>query len=292
MGTRIDSAVVRRAGWRDRHSARRLADAAGRACLAGAGRTSRDVDLLINVGIYRDRALGEPALAALIQEDLGANPEDPTGQGRGTFSFDIANGACGVLTALQVADGFLRAGTISRALVVASDADPGHHMAAAFPYAPAGGALLLSWADGDGGLRGFRWATEPGTEHLSRSTISFDNGHHRMHFDQDPHLADVAVGWAAKVATDLLDEQALRAADVDLVVLSPLGPGRAGELAALLGVEEHRVVCADEEPRPYTAGLVASLVAADEAGRLGGASRVLLVAAGAGVTAGAALLER
>ena len=35
------------------------------------------MDLLINAGIYRDRNLGEPALAAMIQQDIGAHPEDP-----------------------------------------------------------------------------------------------------------------------------------------------------------------------------------------------------------------------
>jgi hypothetical protein len=50
------------------------------------------------VRIYRDRNLGEPALAALIQDDISANPEDPHKNAHGTFSFDVANGTCGVLT--------------------------------------------------------------------------------------------------------------------------------------------------------------------------------------------------
>jgi len=70
-----------------------------------------DLDLLINAGIYCDRNLGEPALAAIIQDDIGANPEDPHSHAHGTFSFDIANGVCGVLTALQIADGLLRSRT-------------------------------------------------------------------------------------------------------------------------------------------------------------------------------------
>jgi 3-oxoacyl-[acyl-carrier-protein] synthase III len=291
MGTTIDSAVVRHAGWRDRHSARRLADSAARACLARAGRTSREVDLLLNVGLYRDRNLGEPALAALIQEDIGANPEDPPAGGRGTFSFDLANGACGVLTALQVADGFLRAGTIERALVVASDADPGHRLSAEFPYAPTGGALLCRWADG-GGLRAFHWATEPGTAHLAGATVSFDDGRHKLHVDRHASFGDVAVAWAAKAATALLDEQSMGPDDVDLVVLSPLGAGRDRQLAELVGVDAERVACIAAEPAPHTAGLIASLVDAEQSGRLTAARRIVLVAAGAGVTAGAALLER
>ena len=87
--------------------------------------TLDDVDLLVNAGIYRDRNLGEPALAAMIQQDIGANPENPHADTHGTFSFDVSNGTCGVLTALQIVDGFLKSHAIDCALVVASDADPG-----------------------------------------------------------------------------------------------------------------------------------------------------------------------
>ena len=93
MGTVIDRLDVTEGRWRTRHSALHLAVASARTCLQRAGRDPDDVDLLINAGIYRDRNLAEPALAALIQEDVGANPEDPHREGHGTFSFDVANGA-------------------------------------------------------------------------------------------------------------------------------------------------------------------------------------------------------
>ncbi|PRC46628.1 3-oxoacyl-ACP synthase, partial [Mycobacterium sp. ITM-2017-0098] len=119
MGTVIERLEVTHGGWRSRHSALHLAVAAAKTCLQKAERDADEVDLLINAGIYRDRNLAEPALAALIQQDIGANPENPHNEGHGTFSFDVANGACGVLTALQIVDGFLRSRTIECALVVA-----------------------------------------------------------------------------------------------------------------------------------------------------------------------------
>jgi hypothetical protein len=158
MGTVIDRLDVTRGSWRSRHSALHLAVAAARACLHQAGRDPDDLDLLVNAGIYRDRNLGEPALAALIQDDIGANPEDPHDDAHGTFSFDVANGICGVLTALQIVDGFLRSHTIDRALVVASDADPGRGMSEHFPFSPAGAAMLCDWTDDDYGLRRVHWA--------------------------------------------------------------------------------------------------------------------------------------
>src|SRR6266511_4307348 len=109
MGTTIEAVAVASGRWPTRRSARKLADDAIRASVARAGVSAGDIDLLLNAGLYRDRILAEPALAALIQADVGANPEDFHLGRHGTFSFDVANGACGLLTALHIADGLLRA---------------------------------------------------------------------------------------------------------------------------------------------------------------------------------------
>ena len=77
MGTRIEAASARTSHGLRKPTARRLADAAARTCLAHAGKEPGDVDMLINAGIYREDSMGEPALAALIQEDIGANLGQP-----------------------------------------------------------------------------------------------------------------------------------------------------------------------------------------------------------------------
>jgi 3-oxoacyl-[acyl-carrier-protein] synthase III len=104
----------------------RLADAAARECLARAGREASDVDLLINAGVYREDNMGEPALAALVQEDIGANLGHPADGGHGTFSFDLANGACGVISAMHLQAGLLRSGVIRLGLIVAAGRHRGH----------------------------------------------------------------------------------------------------------------------------------------------------------------------
>ena len=93
MGTVIDRVDIAYPRWRHRHSALHLAVTAAKDCLRRAGCDPDELDLVVNAGIYRDRNLGEPALAALIQDDIGANTEDPHAGAHGTFSFDIANGA-------------------------------------------------------------------------------------------------------------------------------------------------------------------------------------------------------
>jgi 3-oxoacyl-[acyl-carrier-protein] synthase-3 len=288
MSTVIDHATVTTSGWRSRHSALKIAVAASKACLHEAGCPPNELDLLINAGLYRDRNLGEPALAALIQKDIGANPEDPHPDAHGTFSFDVANGICGPLTALQVVDGFLRSGSIHRGLVVASDADPGHRMSVDFPFAGAGGALLCSWTDGDAGLGPIRWANFPDGGESLRSTVTYEDGRNRLHVFAPDHADESLAVAAAKVVHECLDSASTSLAAVDLIVAAPARATFTASLALHLGVPLDRVAVARNE-RIHTAALIAALHEATVDGRLRPGSIALLVAAGAGVTAGAAV---
>jgi 3-oxoacyl-[acyl-carrier-protein] synthase III len=286
MGTVIDGLHVTRGTWRGRRSALRLAVAAAKGCLVNAGTTPSDLDLLINAGIYRDRNLGEPALAAIIQDDIGANPEDPHSDAHGTFSFDIANGACGVLTALQIADGFLRSHTISRALVVASDADPGRGASERFPFSPVGAALLCKWSDHDDGLGPVSWVNNPDDGENFRATIAFDNSRNVLRFWESRAMASELAAAGAQAAQRCLDDASLDLSDVAMIIAAPPHHQYRTELAARLGVPAERIgVAADE--RTHTASLVAALE--HETERIPAGSPVLLVAAGAGIVAGAAL---
>lgn len=281
MGTVIDRLEVTRAGWRSRHSALQLAVTAARRCLQESGQAADDVDLLINAGIYRDRNLAEPALAALIQQDIGAHPEDPHPDTHGTFSFDVANGTCGVLTAMQIADGFLRSRAIRRALIVASDADPGHRMTKDFPFSPAGTAMLCTWRDGDAGLGAIHWVNRFEDADAYSATVGLTGGRNVVRFDLaadlDVRLADAA----ADAVHGCLHEGSLSLGDVDAVVAAPAGQAYRDALAERLDITPERITVADDA-RMHTGALIAALARA-------AAGRVLMVAAGGGITAGAAI---
>jgi 3-oxoacyl-[acyl-carrier-protein] synthase-3 len=296
MPTVIESVATAAGGrWR-RRSAHTLADAAARRAIEAAGLAASDVDLLINTGLYHDRNLGEPALAALIQEDIGANPEDPHPGGHGTFSFDVANGSCGMLTGLQIADGFLRAGTVGSALVVASDARPGRRLAPDFPFGATGAAITCRWRPDGHGIRAFRFAGPPDGEAVGelggglRATVGFAGGRNRLAIAAEARYAAAAGAWAGEVAGKLLADHGLHAGDLDAVVANPLVPDFLDAVAARLGVDRRRVVDAPGGARAHTAGLGVALAAAAPGARLEGTT-ALLVSAGAGPAAGAALLR-
>jgi 3-oxoacyl-[acyl-carrier-protein] synthase III len=291
VATKIDSVAVV-AGNVLHHSAERLADHAVRDALAAATIKPADVDLLLNAGLFHDRMLGEPALAALIQEDVGANPEDPHGGGHGTFSFDVANGSAGVLSALQIADGFLRAGTIRHAVIVAGDANPGHGMAPGFPYDPVGAALVCGWDPSESGIAVIRWVTVVDAPARRDAVMRLEHGRNQLLVREDDGFAAEAAACAGTVVVDLLEEYGLRPDDVAGVAAAPFDTAFIDELVPHTGIAPDRFVRPGPMPRFHTAGLIASMAHLTSRAPAHGGEWVLLVAAGAGISAGAALLFR
>ena len=286
MGTLIDQVSLSHGGWRERHSALRVAVKAAKDCLHSAHKRPHDVDLLVNAGIYRDRNLGEPALAALIQKDIGANPEDPHAETHGTFSFDITNGTCGTLTALQIVDGFLKSRAVDCALIVASDADPGRGMSEQFPFSAAGAALLCDWTDDDYGLAHVHWVNGLDGGESANATVGLIDGRNVLRFGGSDTIDSQYADAASRAVAECLGREGLRLDDIGVIVAAPAQRRYQAELAARLDVPEDRIVVSDDRT-VHTASMAAAFDQAAQRVRPG--DRVLLVAAGAGIVAGAAL---
>jgi 3-oxoacyl-[acyl-carrier-protein] synthase-3 len=273
-----------------------LTDAAARSCLERGHCDGAELDLLINTGIYRDHNLAEPALASIIQDDLGVNRGHPPKFGHhGTFSFDLSNGGCGVVTALQLADGFVGCGTARFALIVAGDADPAPHTTRGYPFAPAGGAMLLEYVPGETGFLGFAIRTFPEAG-LFESNMRWDEaagilhqGRNVVEFVESPQFALRCLDHGVAVARELLASVGVGIADVGLLISSQYPADFATSLARRLELPSDRVPrVAPELERTHTAGPIAALEAAD-----GSAARhTLFVTAGAGPTIAAALYRR
>lgn len=291
MATTIDSVAVVMGDALHR-SARKLADHAIRAALNAASVDRPDIDLLVNAGLFHDRVMGEPAMAALIQQDVGLNSEDPHGEGHGTFSFDLANGSAGVLSALQVVDGFMRAGTISHAVIVAGDANPGHRMAPSFPYDAVGASIVCGWDDSERGVTGFRWSPLAEGQANHDAVLRLEDGRNQLVVHEDSAFVGEAALCAGKVATELLAENGLHPDDIAVVAAAPFEPSFIDELVPHLGIPSHRFIRPAPEARLHTAGLIAAWAEIASHLPAAGGDWVLLVAAGAGISAGAALLRR
>lgn len=159
MTTVIKAATTTTAPADEAASAVLLAGRAAQDCLTEAQLSPDTVGVLINVGVYRENNTFEPAIAALVQKEVGMNLDYLAHRvpGAAAFSFDLMNGACGVLNAIQVAQALLSTGSTERVLVTAADVHPGGRAAldADYPYADLGAALLLERsAQAEGGFDG------------------------------------------------------------------------------------------------------------------------------------------
>ncbi len=304
MGTQIEAACTQTGNGGRKATARRLADAAARNCLAQAGHTPHDVDMLVNVGIYREDSMGEPALAALIQEDIGANLRQPPTGGAGTFSFDLFNGACGVINAVQIESALLQSGVIQLGAVVSSDVRPDHAVPAAPFLRPAGGAILLSWEDGPAGFTDFQTETFPEYSGMFTSGLVWresrgvrgprqGTGRHHMVVAARPGYHARLADCAEDAARRFLRRLGLGISDIDLIVPSPSAADFVDPLRARLGIPGDRVAYTPEDLEDtHTTGPIAALQAAIRSGRLREAENTLVLAAGAGITVALALYRQ
>jgi 3-oxoacyl-[acyl-carrier-protein] synthase III len=292
MGTIIEAAAT---ATESSLGAVQLAGAAARFCLKRAGRAPDELGLLINAGVYLDNNISEPAIAALIQDDIGANLWQLPGRGPGTFSFDVRNGACGVLTGMYLADGLLASETVTTAMVVAADADPEPGFSEGYGFPAVGGAILLSSDNQRTGFTAFRFATFPEFAGLFQSEVSWHQGipDGTGHAGRNILTITVADSYAARAVEcaesatrELAAASALDLGDIGLLVATAPVPGFADALAKRLGIPAGRVASL---PASLAGAHTAAPAVALEPADLAAAGTTVFVCAGAGITVVAAL---
>ncbi|RZU54218.1 3-oxoacyl-[acyl-carrier-protein] synthase-3 [Krasilnikovia cinnamomea] len=271
------------------------ASAAATACLNRAGVHPDQVDVLINVGVYRDENMAEPAMSALIQKNVGTNL-DYLRSGSPAFSFDLMNGACGLLNAVQVAGAFL-AGDAEYALVVSGDTHPSGRPDPDFGYAHVGAAMLLSRsADAGTGFGPVSTVTAPddapGVRGYADLGAVGTHGREMIWVRRDPDYARRLVELAAAEASRYAAEQGLDLSRTLLVASQPT-PSFAAELAQRLGVPADAVVTVHGvDGDPHTSALTLAYHQAVEAGQADAYPEALFVAAGAGLSVACSVYHR
>ncbi len=116
MVATTDEWIVQRTGIRERHIAADgevtsdMAVAAAREALAMAGIGPRDIDVIIVATISADMPM--PSCAVAVQAKLGAN---------NAFAFDLSAACAGSLYGLSIADKFIQTGSARRVLVIGAE---------------------------------------------------------------------------------------------------------------------------------------------------------------------------
>src|SRR6202162_2203063 len=296
-----DAWIRERTGIRERHVADKgggssdLATAAARQLLAARNVPATDIDLIVVASVTPDMMF--PATACLVQNNLGATR---------AWGFDLSAACSGFLYALTVGGQFVGAGTQRKALVIGSDVMTSilnyQDRATCVLFGDGAGAVLLEPTDRDDeGILDFvhdvdgsggKFLYMPGGGSLHPS--SAETVAKKMHYihQEGAQVFKYAVRRMAELACEMLERNGFTSKDLALVVPHQANLRIIRAMQERLGVEDSKVMVNIERYGNTTAGTIPlGLCDAVEQGRLKKGDLVLLVAVGAGYTAGGVLLR-
>ena len=270
-----------------------MASASARAALADAGLQPADIDLLIVATLTPD--LPMPATACLVQTELGLSPS--------AACFDL-NAACtGFVYALDTAWALLASGRYRHALVIGaeklSSVVDWSDRTTCVLFGDGAGAVVLGPAPADSpasGILAAKLGALPGTSDLLHipggGSSPLVAEARRCIAMKGKEVFKLAVRAMDEVARDLLLAQGLSAGDVALVVPHQANLRIIHAICEYLELPRERFfVNVDRYGNTSAASIPIALDEARRAGRMKRGDLVLLVAFGAGLTYGGALVR-
>jgi 3-oxoacyl-[acyl-carrier-protein] synthase-3 len=145
---------------------------------------------------------------------------------------------------------------------------------------------LCEWTDDDDGLQAIHWVNAPDDGENFSATVGLADGRNVLRFASSERMDERFATAAVQAIDACLRESQLLLDDIDAIVAAPASPQYRVHLAARLGVSEERIIAAEDQSA-HTASLAGAFDLAAQG--LQPDDLTLLVAAGAGITAGAAL---
>jgi 3-oxoacyl-[acyl-carrier-protein] synthase-3 len=296
-----DAWIVDRTGIRERRRAAPeeatsdLAVEAARAALAMSGTSPEELDLIVVGTITADMPM--PSCAALVQAKLGA---------RRAFAFDVAAACAGSLYAMTVADQFIRTGQVKRALVIGAEllsrvvdwedrntcvlfGDGAGAMVLA-PSPESGRGILSTHLHSDGGAAGLHTIPAGGSrEPASEATVR--DRRHTLKME-GREVFKFAVRALSDAAEEALAAQGLTPEQVDHVIThqantrildAVLDRARLPREKCWLNIHRYG--------NTSSASLPMSLDEANRAGRLKRGDVIAMLAIGAGMAWGSAVVR-
>jgi 3-oxoacyl-[acyl-carrier-protein] synthase-3 len=289
--------IVSRTGIRERHIAADgeftsdLAYEAAVAALARAGLTGNDLDLIILATATPDETF--PATATKVQARLGMT--------RG-FAFDVQAVCSGFIYAMSIADNFIKAGQVKKALVIGAETFSRildwEDRTTCVLFGDGAGAVVLEAQSGDGtnADRGIL------TTHLHSDGRHHDllyvdggpsstmtTGHLRM---EGKEVFRHAVTNLAEVVHEALVATNLSADDIDWIVPHQANLRIIDGTARKLKIDPAKVVVTvDRHANTSAASIPLAVAEAVNDGRIRPGQLVLLEAMGGGFTWGSCLIR-
>ena len=296
-----DQWITERTGIKERHiladglGTSDMAAEAAKKCLAARGVEATEVEAIIVGTVTPDMMF--PSTACLVQDKIGA---------KGAWGFDVSAGCSGFVFALQAGVKLVESGAHKKVLVIGADANSRMvdytDRTTCILFGDGAGAVLIEpcdegevgridfvhEVDGSGGPALNLWAG--GSLHpATHETI--DAGRHYIHQDGQT-VYKFAVRKMAEATTKVLERNGVEGKDVDVFIPHQANLRIINATADRLGMGPERVIINIDRYGNTSAGTIPLAIGtALEEGKLKKGDLVLIAAAGAGFTVGAALFR-
>lgn len=303
LETRVDTSdawIQKRTGIRERHFAAEnestsdMAAAAAQAALSMCGVQARTLDAIIVATVSADMPM--PSCAVLVQAKIGAHK---------AFAFDLSAACAGSLYALRVADGLIRTGNAMRVLVIGAELLSRlvnwKDRASCILFGDAAGALVLGPSEDGRGLLSTHLKSDGrvadmlsirggGTLYPLSQTV-LDTDMHKISM-RGRDVYKFAVNVLPDVLREALDANGVLPTEVDHVVTHQANLRIVEAVLDKVGIPRERCwVNLDRFGNTSSASLPFSLDEANRAEKLQTGDLIAMMAIGAGMAWGSALMR-
>ncbi len=255
-----------------------------------------EIGLVINTGVYRDKFLSEPAVAALMAGDLGINLHPEPESKNKSFTFDLLNGSLGFLEACYTAIQMVQAGKFNTALITTSEIENNRE------YRPdnflgireTGSAMVLHKEETDSniGFGNFMFKNFPAYLDTYQTHSTWGKGEAYLDFIKNPNMEEFYLKCIVETVHDFMELEGLKLEDFDLLFPPQISPEFVGQLKDQLALSDDKVVnIAREGEDFFTSSVPQSIRFAQETGMVKEGSKGLIIAVGSGIQVGCAIYQ-
>ena len=296
-----DQWITERTGIKERHILEKglgtsdMAAEAARRCLASRGIGATEVEAIVVGTVTPDMLF--PSTACLVQDKIGA---------KGAWGFDVSAGCSGFIFALQAGVKLVESGAHTKVLVIGADANSTivdyTDRTTCILFGDGAGAVLIEPCEGDeigmidfvheiDGSGGPALCLTAGGSLHPASAETVANKQHFIHQDGQT-VYKFAVRKMAEATTKVLERNGVQGKDLGCFIPHQANKRIITATADRLGMDPSRVIINIEKYGNTSAGTIPlAMGTAIEEGKLKKGDLVLIAAAGAGFTVGAALLR-
>ncbi len=267
-----------------------LAEIAASRAMEAAGRTPRQIDLIVLATTTPDRVF--PSTACLLQQRLDIH---------GTAAFDVQAVCTGFIYALGVADKFIRTGAAKCALVVGTETlsriVDWNDRGTAILFGDGAGAVVIEASD-EPGILSTHLHADGSYEHLLTVPAGVSQGYDKVQSGQayvqmqGNEVFKMAVNTLGRIVDETLAANEMENSDVDWLIPHQANIRIIQATARKLRMSMDRVVVTvDEHGNTSAASVPLALDTAVRDGRIQRGETLLMEAFGGGFTWGSALVK-